>query len=287
MAASGLKASEGFRLNSSELKAFHADGYLILRGVFGSAELKDLRRGCDDLEQIARERSEDFFIKSCYFNLHRDCDPYAANIKDFVPAKGLLRRVTYPYLVSEIFNLHRTHPALVCAVASVFGEQVVQITNQVNFNHPGRGTGWGWHQDYRFRKPGIENPAENFFQTLTAIDPCNASNGGLRLVPGSHRLGELALDLDVANAESKFDASRAITPDLQPGDVVFFKPHVIHGSTANRSSGPRRVFINGFANGLKSDHGIQVYRQGMIIKQATGIMEYEKNTSELPHASKF
>jgi ectoine hydroxylase-related dioxygenase (phytanoyl-CoA dioxygenase family) len=37
---------------------------------------------------------------------------------------------------------------------------------------------------------------------------------------------------------------RAVT--MRAGDAVLFGPYAIHGSTVNRSNGPRRLFINGY-----------------------------------------
>jgi hypothetical protein len=276
------------QLTTEQIAQFRDEGFLLVRGVFSPAEIGEMVRGCDQLEQIAKDRAEDFFQGSCYFNLHRDCEPYAKNIADFKPERGLLRRVTYPYLVSPTFDFLRTHPPLLHMVSALLGEpDVVQITNQVNFNHPGRGTGWGWHQDYRFRRAGITDLVHDFVQSLTAIDRCYVGNGGIRLVPKSHQLGELALDLDIEHAEKRFDATTAVTPDMAPGDVVFFNALVIHGSTANRSNGPRRVFINGFAKASACNHGVPVYRGGLVLKEAKGSMEYEKQTQELPHTSKY
>ena len=203
---------------------------------------------------------------------------------------------TYPYAHSQILDRYRAHPNLLACAASILGPDLIQIVNQVNFNPPGGGVGWGWHQDYRFRKAGMYDVKDDFVQTLLAIDLCSAETGGLRVIPGSPGLGSLKLDQDNENAETHFDATRAITPVLQPGDVILFNSHMIHGSTANRSTNLRRVYINGFARAAAASlahgampplFGIPVLRSGVPITTRVGMMEYEGDRETLPKASKY
>ncbi len=34
---------------------------------------------------------------------------------------------------------------------------------------------------------------------------------------------------------------------MQPGDIIFMHPYLVHGSKPNESTGSRRTFINGFS----------------------------------------
>jgi ectoine hydroxylase-related dioxygenase (phytanoyl-CoA dioxygenase family) len=188
--------------------------------------------------------------------------------------------------VNAIFDKMRRHPRLLGCVTPIFGGEIKQIVNQVNFHYAGSQSGWGWHQDYRFRKPGIPDIVRNFVQTIIAIDPCNENTGGLRLVPKSHLLGDLKLDVENERAETFFDVKQAITPDLTPGDVILFNSHLIHGSQANRSQNIRRVYINGFACGSATT-GMPVVRGGKIVPSNEGVMEYENDPKMLPKASKY
>ena len=273
-------------LTKGECDRYWDEGYAIARGVFAPAETQLLRNACDDLVARARGMTADTFVGATFFNVHRNVNPFARDVQDAPVVPGQIRRVTYPYSLSPTLNRLRAHPGLLACVAALLGDDLKQIVNQVNFNPPGIGTGWGWHQDYRFRKPGIGELVRDFVQTITAIDLCSTETGGLRLVPGSHRLGDLKLDLDNENAESQFDATRAVTPELQPGDVIFFNSHVIHGSTPNRSSQQRRVYINGYARGT-SKIGMPVLTGGVPTSAAVGKMEYEGDHETLPKASKY
>lgn len=273
-------------LNSDHLNNYRNDGYAIVRDVFTSADLAQMHSACDDFERQALDFTADTFVGVTFFNMHRDVNPFATDVQAAPVTAGQIRRVTYPYALSNILDRYRAHPKLLAAVSAILGPDLKQIVNQVNFNPPGSGAGWGWHQDYRFRKPGIANMVQDFVQTITALDLCSTFTGGIRLVPRSHLLGDLRLDLDNEHAESHFDPTLAITPELSPGDVIFFNSHIIHGSSANRSPHKRRVYINGYARATATV-GMPVLKAGASVTERTGRMEYEGDQESLPKASKY
>lgn len=273
-------------LSAAQVERYRHDGFLVVRHVIATHEVFALREACDRLEDAARHYEHDEFVGATFFALHRPANPFARDIDQLAPVKGLLRRVTYPYAANPVLDAFRTHPRLLGLMRSLLGDELVQVVNQVNFNPPVSGAGWGWHQDYRFRKPGLVAPVTDFVQTLLALDPCSVYTGGLRIVPRSHELGPLALDTDNENAERHFDASTAVTPDMAPGDIILFNPYMIHGSTANLSNGPRRVYINGFAR-AGIPFGMPVLSGGVPQTAARGRMEYEGERDILPKASKY
>lgn len=273
-------------LNEKDIAHYREHGYVVARQVLSASDISELHQGCDELVAMAKDFKADTFKGVTFFALHRAVNPFAKDANDTPPVPGLLRRVTYPYASSSIFNRYRAHPKLLSCVASLLGPDLKQIVNQVNFNPANSTSGWGWHQDYRFRKAGIGHLVHDFVQTISAIDLCSTVTGGVRVVPGSARLGDLKLDTDNEHAEAHFDATTAVTPELQPGDVIFFNSHVIHGSTANRSDHLRRVYINGYARGT-SAIGMPVLQNGQPTTQITGRMEYEGDTDLLPRASKY
>lgn len=262
-------------------------GYGIVKQVFTIDEVEQLRSACDELCEMAKDFHTDQFIDQSFFNLHRNCDPFAKDLEAHPQITGELRRVSYPYRVSKIFNFMRQNPKLLEHVQILLGPDLNQIVNQVNFNPPKQGTGWGWHQDYRFRKAGIEDMRNNFVQTITAIDPCSPINGGLRLIPESDQLGHLQLDKEHDQIKKYVDESKAIAPELQPGDVVFFNPFIVHGSLPNLSNQLRRVYINGYANAHTSTIGKPVLRDGSVVFDDQSPMEYEFAPQILEKSSKY
>ena len=273
-------------LSTEQCADYRRAGYLVIPRLLDQKSVAILAAACDGLEDKARTMMSDTFIGVAFFNLHKACDPFDPNIDFYRAHQGVLRRVTYPYAVCNTIDTFRCHPALLGVMRAVLGEDVKQLVNQVNFNPPGLGLGWGWHQDYRFRRPGLQNSLLNYVQCLVAIDACNVETGGLRLIPESDRRGGLALDADPENTRQLLKDESYVTPCLAPGDAVIFNPYVIHGSTPNTSSHPRRVFINGYANSAFCDYGRTVMT-GSEAASGNQAMEYEDDPARLAKASKY
>lgn len=104
-----------------------------------------------------------------------------------------------------------------------------------------------WHQDgepWR-RQWGIEHAVT----VWVALDATGPHNGGLRMIPGSHRLPLRALqpvddEYDVfgwASAADLVNEQQAVDIVLSAGDVSAHHPATLHASGSNRSSQPRRA----------------------------------------------
>ena len=69
------------------------------------------------------------------------------------------------------------------------------------------------------------------------IDPSTASNGALRLVPRSHRQGQLAPE----QIQQVRVSTQEITCTADPGDVLLMRPLMLHASSKGLTSARRRV----------------------------------------------
>jgi phytanoyl-CoA hydroxylase len=110
---------------------------------------------------------------------------------------------------------------------------------------PPTARGQALHQD----NISLQAHPETCAAAWIAIDDADAENGGLIVVPGSHRL-EIQCP-DDADPSVSFTSGGLQPPDdldrvqteLQAGDVLFFHGSLIHGSNPNRSAGFRRSLI--------------------------------------------
>lgn len=104
-----------------------------------------------------------------------------------------------------------------------------------------------WHQDgepWR-RQWGIEQAVTLW----VALDAAGPHNGGLRMIPGSHRQPLQALEpvvdeFDVfgwASAANAIAEHHAVEVVLEAGDVSAHHPATLHASGPNRSNQPRRA----------------------------------------------
>jgi ectoine hydroxylase-related dioxygenase (phytanoyl-CoA dioxygenase family) len=121
-----------------------------------------------------------------------------------------------------------------------------------------------WHQNLRIpiepndrlppelhpqRESGVWHiiPPQEFLETVVivrlALDPHDEMNGGLRVLPGSHRHGAMA----EADAQQVMEAGVPLTPVLRPGDMLIFKALLLHESPLSETSRRRRTLQLEFA----------------------------------------
>ena len=140
-----------------------------------------------------------------------------------------------------------SHPALRSVAEELLGTAVQPFGATYVVRRAGSAWTVSWHQDgepWR-RQWGIERAVTLWL----ALDACGPHNGGLRMIPGTHRgplqpLEPVEDDLDVfgrASPAELVDASRAVDVVLDAGDLSAHHPAMVHASGPNRSHGPRRA----------------------------------------------
>ena len=84
---------------------------------------------------------------------------------------------------------------------------------------------------------------------MVMFDDAARSNGCLRVIDGSHRAGCLPGCDDGRQLAGfythpdAFDEDAQVLIECPAGSVVFFDPHIVHGSGVNASGSPRRAII--------------------------------------------
>ncbi|MCH9675222.1 MAG: phytanoyl-CoA dioxygenase family protein [Gammaproteobacteria bacterium] len=131
-------------------------------------------------------------------------------------------------------------PALLDAVASVIGEDIILWGSALfcKTSHGGRAT--PWHQDAQYWPI---RPLQTV-TTWVALDAASVENGCLRVLPGSHRSREIyahhrddseAIVLNQAMASSDIAESDVLDVELSPGQFSVHDAFLVHGANANRS----------------------------------------------------
>lgn len=233
-------------LDDEDVESFFEEGFVVVRDVFDAGEVAELRESFERLAEMARERSGTTMYRGSQFVVEPDeSAPHDTRIDRIVWCGGAEPRLSEygrdPRLVG-----------LACQLLEV--ARVEQLINQAHFKFPGDEVAFEWHQDSTHRRYGTDlwddvTGRGSFVETATAVDPMTPENGPLKFIPGTHQLGHVPPDPETDRLpEEVYDETEAVVPTLDPGDVVAFGPFVIHGSEPNRSSGPRRLFLNGYAH---------------------------------------
>ena len=175
---------------------------------------------------------------------------YPGAPEDLAAAGGLTpRRLLLAYSRGPVFRRWARAPHVLQWVRPLLGEQSVALVqahhNCLMTKYPQYGSETGWHQDIRywsFQRPELIN-------VWLALGRERRNNGGMRVVPGSHRM---------ALSEDRFDAARffrtdlqtnrelldtAVCVDLEAGDVLIFHCRLLHAAGRNEASTPKYSLV--------------------------------------------
>lgn len=242
---------------------FERDGYAVIRGLFSASEVAALAAAFDREKAAALAHGRSFRHGNLYYRLGPD------------PVLGtVVRLAQWPSYHDPVLAAVRTDGRLYEILAPLLGPDQKQIINQMHWKAPGGAAAeFAYHQDIRFRRPreAYRNPAL-YVQTGLAIDPHTRASGAMRVLPGSHRLGEVALPVagrvgdakaaDAALAEAGLDPARLIDLELEPGDLALWGLYLIHGSGTNVTARDRRFYLNGYVTASTCDRGEWAFRGG-------------------------
>jgi len=247
--------------DESDPEHFWNEGYAIVRGLFGPAEVAEIAAATDQLyaEGMAHGRS------FRHGNLYYDVAAGAAG-------EPLVRMVQWPSYHQESMNRLRLDRRIARLMEPLVGRDLKQIINQVHWKAPSRLGHFAWHQDSRSRRPAsaYRNLATSYVQTGLAIDPHRPESGCMRFVPRSHLRGDLGMDcskkaLGTAMSNDALEAVGLSGNDtiellLEPGDFAMWSPYLVHASGTNSSDHKRRLYINGYVRAADCDRGEWAFR---------------------------
>lgn len=208
----------GLVVSPAEQAAFEADGYLVRRGQLTADEVAALLDHYAALH-AAGSRPGCFVIGD-------DGDPLSR-----------WPRMMMPHRFDPLSKQYLLDPRLLGVVSQLYRREALAAQTMFYWKPPGA-RGQALHQDdfYLRTQPG------ECLAAWLALDPSDDQNGGLRVVPGSHR-GELQCPHE-ANAELSFSAHEVDLQEgwepqpvnLDAGDILFFGGRLIHGSPPNDSA---------------------------------------------------
>ena len=159
-----------------------------------------------------------------------------------------VRRLRDAFQRHPAYRAWASDPRLLALLAQLLGEPVCLTLahhNCVMTKHPDFGTATGWHRDIRYW-----SFARNaLISVWLALDTETENNGGLRVIPGSHRRAIEAAQLDaldflrpdLAQNQALFALGKSV--DLQQGDVLLFHSGLFHAAGRNNSSAVKQSLV--------------------------------------------
>ncbi|MDB5839048.1 MAG: phytanoyl-CoA dioxygenase [Herminiimonas sp.] len=218
-------------LSTQQIEQFNQDGYLILRHMAPTEQ-------CERMLAVTAEH-----LRKAIAPLEYEAEVgYEGAPQSLDAAGGLtVRRLRRAYERDDCFRDWARDTELVTMLTQLFGEPVclsLAHHNCVMTKHPDFGSATGWHRDIRywsFTRPDL-------ISVWLGLGDETADNGGLKFLPGSHRMHisrDRMDDLDFLRpevAENQRLFEQAVSPELHQGDVVLFHSGLFHAAGRNNSA---------------------------------------------------
>jgi hypothetical protein len=260
-------------LNPDQVRSFHEDGFLHLRGAVERERIEGVRtafaRVADGmLAKLAAEGLIDGTHPELPFE--RRFAVAGAHAARF--GRGWRKDVAGP----EVFALHHA-PRLVDAVQDLLGGDGVMGHTVYNARPklPGQQlTVVPWHQDSGYF--GAESARQLIITAWVPLVDVSPENGGLQVARGSHRYGLVdhryeqreGQFLEIAAAEPRADV--VVDVPMRIGDALLFGNLLWHRSLENRSDGVRwAIDLRFYGESLPGRAGSDEYPERWAVRSAS------------------
>lgn len=241
-------------LSAAQLAEYHAQGYLLVRGLFDAKRMAALGDEVDGLhERMA------------------GATPASVSISwEELPADRpqRIRQLMNSEQVSPILDAMSRSAEILDIMTQLIGPDVYLFHSKLMMKAALDGTFTPWHQDWGYWQHHSRQPTQ--VNGMLAIDAADADNGAIRFVPATHLRGPVTHQ-DFASSSfslglvGDLDAFPNQLVAMEPGDGVFFGPLVIHGSGPNRSPRDRRAntfAFDGRGNQKNGELAPEMHRRG-------------------------
>jgi phytanoyl-CoA hydroxylase len=195
------------RLNDDQLGHFLRDGFVNVGPIFPRARIASIEREYDLL--VDREAQ------------------VLGNARDgFFPYRAMLNFRSEP--LAECIR----EPALLELAAQLLGPDVRFWWDQGINKAPGAGSAIAWHQDNGYTPGRIPE----YLTCWLALDDSDLENGGLMVIPASHRQGQREHEWRGVHAVIPDVADeRAVALDACAGELLIFSSLLVHQTVGNHS----------------------------------------------------
>jgi phytanoyl-CoA hydroxylase len=226
-------------LRPEQVETFRRQGFVLGGQVLNDEQVDQLR---SELERVIRDHGDPSQPQPVLLrNLSRDPAAPVWQIVNIWQASEAFRDLLYLRPVVE-------------AIAQLTGAAEMRVWHdQVQYKPAEKGGVNMWHQDSPYWP--VLTPKDAQVTAWIALDDVDASNGCMRMVPGSHRWGpqidflHTVKDIDAMPAEFAGQRIQVVSCPVPKGHVHFHHSLTWHGSGANTSGRPRRAIAIHYMTG--------------------------------------
>lgn len=215
---------QDYSLSPEQIAQYHAEGYVIIPGMFDLDEIAPLRQACDADPELKGSQT---------------------TVTDHLGRS--FKVATWTDLGNTLLGVFPRVSRIIDSVEALLGTECYHWHSKIVRKQPHTNSAVNFHQDYWF----WYHDGCLFPQMLTcaiAIDKSSKENGCLQIVEKSHLMGRLDqiergndYCTEPARLEKILATQELIYCEMEPGDVLFFHANTLHGSDANQSDLPRTM----------------------------------------------
>lgn len=213
--------------DTTQIREFAEQGYLIVRGLFDADEIKGL---------LLVARSDPQLAGGAY--VRKDSQGGATRL-------ALNNELEENSIYAAIARSH----SVAGAMSLLLGDEVYHYHHKLTLKDPRVGGAWEWHQDYGYwYDHGCLFP--DMASCWIAMDPANKANGCMQVIPGSHKLGRVnhfktgdQTGADPARVAACLERLPLLYCEMASGDALYFHGNLLHRSDQNTSDDPRWSLI--------------------------------------------
>jgi ectoine hydroxylase-related dioxygenase (phytanoyl-CoA dioxygenase family) len=220
---------------SERASFYETNGYLIVPGIFDSAELGQLRSA---LAEVLAEAAD----------LQASNEKFALSLPQDGSGRRYVKRVFNPIIRHDLFKDLVSNVKILDIVENLIGPDITLQQTKLNLKPPAEDASFEWHQDFPFF------PHTNFdvVAVMIFLDDTDDTNGCLRVIPGSHKLGPLEHDFsadgqaygtEVSDKSVFADESAWVNLVVPAGSIALHHCCMLHSSGANHSERSRSTFV--------------------------------------------
>lgn len=235
------------RLTPEERRQYEEEGYFVRTGRFTAPEITALQRAARASvrkAQAAIPAGRGYLLDG---NRFFDVDGCTIQLEPGL-SEGPVRVIETVHQFHERWQSLIDDPRLAEPMRDIVGSATISLwTDKLNVKSA-MGSGFGWHQDSPYWMH--DSPQVDLLPNVfVALHGCTVGNGCLSVIPKSHAAGMLPGCSDERRLAgfytdpAAFDVGRKVALEVPRGSLVFFSPHLVHGSEANRSSRNRTAII--------------------------------------------
>ncbi len=215
-------------------KQFWEEGYLHVPAVFGQEEMDYVRKACLSYSAFHERVGE---IKRL---LEQKQKPRFSTIINHNSTDGfdILSKIARRKFVMDLWD-------------HLFDDTCYAFHNKIITKVAGM-CGFRYHQDYAYwYNTGCLFP--DTASIFCSVDPADRSNGCLKLIPRSHKLGRQDHVVFPSHPDDRGMEPKRLEIvrqkfgeryiEMQPGDICFFHGNILHGSDDNESSNDRLAVV--------------------------------------------